>query len=388
MTQLDHRSAVGRTREIAQATISPAAHELDRAGIFPAKAMAALGEAGLLALNVPTSFDGSGLGPRAFAEVNAVLAEADPSVAMVYMMHVCASEVIVAGAKTTGSPVFQAALADMSRGKHLTTLAFSEAGSRSHFWAPLSRASRTTGGVVLNARKSWVTSAGAADSYVVTTLSPEAKSPTDSTLYLVPRSATGMRVAAPWDGLGLRATASSPMTLESVEVGDDRRLTEEGGGFAAKLNIVLPWFNLASATVSLGICRAAVAATVAHLKTSKFEHLGAVSLGEALPTLRQTLAQMQIETDGLAHRVDECVGALENPGPHTMLRVLEVKAAAGETAIRVTSDAMHACGGAAFSKHTSIERYFRDAHAGSVMAPTGDVLREFIGKSLLGIPLF
>jgi alkylation response protein AidB-like acyl-CoA dehydrogenase len=388
MTQLDHRSAVGRTREIAQATISPAAHELDRAGIFPAKAMAALGEAGLLALNVPTSFDGSGLGPRAFAEVNAVLAEADPSVAMVYMMHVCASEVIVAGAKTTRSPVFQAALADMSRGKHLTTLAFSEAGSRSHFWSPLSRASRTTSGIVLNARKSWVTSAGAADSYVVTTLSPEAKSPTDSTLYLVSRSATGMRVAAPWDGLGLRATASSPMTLESVEVGDDRRLTEEGGGFAAKLNIVLPWFNLASATVSLGICRAAVAATVAHLKTSKFEHLGAVSLGEALPTLRQTLAQMQIETDGLAHRVDECVGALENPGPHTMLRVLEVKAAAGETAIRVTSDAMHACGGAAFSKHTSIERYFRDAHAGSVMAPTGDVLREFIGKSLLGIPLF
>ena len=315
-------------------------------------------------------------------------AQADPSVAMIYMMHVCASEVIVAGAKTTRSAVFQTALAEMTRGKHLTTLAFSEAGSRSHFWAPLSRASRTAGGVLLSARKSWVTSAGSADSYVVTTLSSEAKNPTDSTLYLVPRSATGMRVAAPWDGLGLRATASSPMTLEGVEVGDDRRLTEEGGGFAAKLNIVLPWFNLASATVSLGICRAVVAATVAHLKTSKFEHLGNTSLGEALPTLRQTLAQMQIDTDGLAHRIDECVGALENPGPHTMLRVLEVKAAAGETAIRVTSDAMHACGGAAFSKHTSIERYFRDAHAGSVMAPTGDVLREFIGKSLLGIPLF
>jgi alkylation response protein AidB-like acyl-CoA dehydrogenase len=388
MTPPDYRKAVARTRDIAETTISKAAHDLDRAGSFPTRAMAELGEAGLLALNVPTSFGGAGLGPRAFAEVNAILAEADPSVAMVYMMHVCASEVIVAGAKTTRSPVQEAALADMSRGKHLTTLAFSEAGSRSHFWAPLSRASRTAGGVLLNAKKSWVTSAGVADSYVVTTLSPEAKGPTDSTLYLVPKSATGMRVAAPWDGLGLRATASSPMTLEAVEVGDDRRLTEEGGGFAAKLNVVLPWFNLASATVSLGICRAVVAATIAHLKTSKFEHLGNTSLGEALPTLRQTLAEMQIETDGLAHRIDECVGALENPGPHTMLRVLEVKAAAGETAIRVTSSAMHACGGAAFSKHTSIERYFRDAHAGSVMAPTVDVLREFIGKSLLGIPLF
>src|SRR5271169_2528976 len=52
------------------------------------------------------------------------------------------------------------------------------------------------------------------------------------------------------------------------------------------------------------------------------------------------------------------------------------------------SAAMRICGGAAFSKHLNIERLFRDAHAGAVMAPTGDVLREFIGKSLLGIPLF
>ena len=71
-----------------------------------------------------------------------------------------------------------------------------------------------------------------------------------------------------------------------------------------------------------------------------------------------------------------------------MLRVLEAKAAAGETAIRVTQEAMRTCGGAAFSRHTGIERYFRDAQAGAVMAPTVDVLRDFIGKALLGIPLF
>ena len=71
-----------------------------------------------------------------------------------------------------------------------------------------------------------------------------------------------------------------------------------------------------------------------------------------------------------------------------MLRVLESKAAAGDAAIRVTSDAMRVCGGAAFSGHTGIDRFFRDAHAGAVMAPTVDVLREFIGKALLGIPLF
>jgi alkylation response protein AidB-like acyl-CoA dehydrogenase len=304
---------------------------------------------------------------------------------MIYLMHMCAAAMIVAARPGAAvAPILQ----DIAAGRHLSTLAFSEAGSRSHFWAPVSRARRNGHGVLVSAKKSWVTSAAHAQSYVVSTQRPEATQTTDSTLYLLPAGTPGLRVSGPWDGMGLRATASSPMTIEAMEVSDDRRLTEEGGGFAAKLNVVLPWFNLASATVSLGICRAVVAATVAHLKTSKFEHLGNTSLGEALPTLRQTLAQMQIDTDGLAHRIDECVGALENPGPHTMLRVLEVKAAAGQTAIQVTSSAMHACGGAAFSKHTSIERYFRDAHAGSVMAPTVDVLREFIGKSLLGIPLF
>jgi alkylation response protein AidB-like acyl-CoA dehydrogenase len=49
---------------------------------------------------------------------------------------------------------------------------------------------------------------------------------------------------------------------------------------------------------------------------------------------------------------------------------------------------MRTCGGAAYSRHTGIERYFRDAHAGAVMAPTNDVLREFIAKSLLGMSLF
>jgi alkylation response protein AidB-like acyl-CoA dehydrogenase len=71
-----------------------------------------------------------------------------------------------------------------------------------------------------------------------------------------------------------------------------------------------------------------------------------------------------------------------------MLRVLETKAAAGDIAIGVTAAAMRTCGGAAFSKHTSVERLFRDAHAGAVMAPTGDVLRELIARSMLGMALF
>jgi alkylation response protein AidB-like acyl-CoA dehydrogenase len=381
---MERSTLIERAREVVARAVAPAATKHDAEGTFPAEAVKALGGAGLLGPMVPVDLGGAGLGPRAFADVTAILAEADASVAMIYVMHVMGTACIAAAPNAARHADL---LRRIASGEHLTTLAFSEKGSRSHFWAPVSRAQRKGTTTSITAFKSWVTSAGHADTYVVTTLAPDAAGATDATLYLVDANAPGVKVAAPWNGMGLRANASAPVTLEGVEVPDARRLTDEGAAFKAKLEVVLPLFNLGSAAVALGLCRGATRATVSHLKTAQFEHLGQ-TLGEALPTLRAQLATMQIATDQLAALIDDTVRALEEPGPATMLKVLEVKAAAGETAIEVTSLAMRTCGGAAFSKHTSVERFFRDAHAGAVMAPTADVLREFIGKALLDIPLF
>ena len=381
-----HDAAVSKAREIAHSVLAPSAGQNDTDGRFSTEAVQSLGESGLLGLLLSADLGGAGLGPRTFAGVTATLAEADASVAMVYIMHILATASISAarpGAAGAVTPI----LREIAAGRHLSTLAFSEAGSRSHFWAPVSRAQRNGDGVHISAQKSFVTSAGQVQSYVVSALAPEGAGPTDSTLYLVVAGTRGLSVAGSWDGLGLRANASAPIALDECHVPSDFQLTDDGGGFPAMLNVVLPMFNLGTSAVALGLCRAAVSQTTSHLKNAKFEHLGQ-SLGESLPTLRAQLATMQIETDGLSARIDDLIDHLENPRETTMLRVLESKAAAGEVVINVTSTAMRICGGAAFSKQLSLERLFRDAHAGAVMAPTGDVLREFIGKSLLGLPLF
>jgi alkylation response protein AidB-like acyl-CoA dehydrogenase len=381
---MTHEEAVSKAREIASRVLAPSAGENDKAGRFSTEAVQWLGESGLLGLLLPMDLGGAGLGPRTFADVTATLAEADASVAMVYLMHILGAATISAARPSAAlTPILQ----DIAAGHHLSTLAFSEAGSRSHFWAPISRAHRNGDGVRISAKKSWVTSAGHAQSYVVSALAPEGSGPTDSTLYLVTAGTRGLSVAGPWDGLGLRGNASAPILLDDCQVPSEFQLTDDGAGFPAMLNVVLPLFNLGTAAVALGLCRAAVSETTSHLKSAKFEHLGQ-GLGESLPTLRAQLAEMQIDTDGLSARIDDVIDHLEKPRETTMLRVLESKAAAGEVAISVTSAAMRVCGGSAFSKHLSIERLFRDAHAGAVMAPTGDVLREFIGKSLLGMPLF
>jgi alkylation response protein AidB-like acyl-CoA dehydrogenase len=381
---MDHQTALSKARRIAECVLAPAARQNDQEGRFSTEAVDALGQAGFLRLTLPTEFGGLGLGPRTFAAVTATLAEADASVAMVYLMHICAVGTIAAARQ--GAAVGQM-LNQIATGRHLSTLAFSESGSRSHFWTPVSRARRDGTGVRITAKKSFVTSAGYAHSYVASSLAPEGEGLTNSTLYLVPAGVRGLSVEGSWDGLGLRANASAPMMFDDCEVPYGLQLTDDGAGFQAMLEVVLPQFNLGAAAVGLGLCRAAVAATVAHLKSARFEHLGQ-SLGESLPTLRAQLAMMQIDTDGLSARVDDLVEHLERPREMTLLRVLETKAAAGDTAIVVTSTAMRICGGTAFSKRMIVERLFRDAHAEAVMAPTGDVLREFVARTVLGMPLF
>ncbi len=97
---------------------------------------------------------------------------------------------------------------------------------------------------------------------------------------------------------------------------------------------------------------------------------------------------MSIDLECTRSYVTQAAGRLIKPADDTVLHVLGVKAAANDAALRITDAAMRVCGGAAFSEHLQIDRYFRDARAGSVMAPTADVLYDLYGKAITGQPLF
>jgi alkylation response protein AidB-like acyl-CoA dehydrogenase len=205
-------------------------------------------------------------------------------------------------------------------------------------------------------------------------------------LYLVLGSDKGVGVSGPWNGLGLRGNASAPMRLEGVRVGPERALSAEGKGFDAMLGVVLPWFQIGSAAVSVGVAEAAVGATQRHLTAQRFEHLGSRLCD--LPNLRARLAQMRIETDKARAHLRATLDAVESGAPTAQLLVLQVKSQAADAAQAVTDLGMKACGGAAFSRHLGLERAFRDARAAGVMAPTTDVAHDFIGRALCGMDLF
>ena len=376
---------IARIREIVRSSIAPNAVETDANATFPKASIQALADAEFLGLTLPDDVGGMAQPPRVFTAIVEEIALACASTAMIYVMHISATQGIL-HSKTLADR--DRLLRDIASGKHLTTLAFSERGSRSQFWAPVSKltAKASGDGFTTTAIKSWITSASHASSYVSSVQKPGAKSPMEVTVYLAHPKAKGMEIGTGFNGLGLRGNDSVPVTFNNIDIAKSALMTEQGEGSTMMLEVLLPWFAIGTAAMANGLCRAAVGATAAHLSATGFEHTN--SQLRDLPNLRSRLADMSVRTEQsralLAHTVVE----MEAPTAMTPLYVLQSRLAAIEAAVDVTDLAMKACGGAAFSKHLGIERFFRDARAGWVMAPTADHLRDFIGRALTGLPLF
>ena len=168
-------------------------------------------EAGILGLTAGADVGGGGAGLRAAADVVERLAGACGSTAMVVLMHYAATA-------RASRPTARRRSARRSRaGRHLTTLAFSEAGSRSHFWAPLRARPPPAGD---GSRASTPTRAGSppraeADSYVWSSRPSPPSGPDDAVARAVRRRRARASPAG-FDGLGLRGNGSTPVTADGV----------------------------------------------------------------------------------------------------------------------------------------------------------------------------
>jgi alkylation response protein AidB-like acyl-CoA dehydrogenase len=367
--------------------IAADAQAVDAEGRFPRVAIGELARAGLLGVGLPQSLGGAGGGPLEFVEVVEQVAGACASTGMVYVMHVVGAQTLLAGAGEEGATGPQReALEAMAAGHHLTTLAYSERGSRGHFWAQVSHAVEDGDGLVVDADKTWATSAGHADSYVLAVGSPNTDDPLSTELYLVPADADGVTIPAHFDGLGMRGNASAPLRVRGLRLGAQQRLGDEASGFGLMMTATLPWFTLGSAACSVGIAAAALDAAIAHATRARLEHEDA-SLAQ-IPGVRARLAYARVRLRESRALLREVAAAVARDDPSAQEGVLAVKASAAEMAIEVTDLAMRVGGGAAYSKHGPLERHLRDARAAAVMAPTTELLHDFLGKAITGQELF
>ena len=359
---------------------------------FPRRNLELLGEHGFLALTVPEEYGGLGENHIAYSMTCETIARYGcASTAMCYVMHIGAVNAIMLRATDA---LVDKYIRPLNSGK-LGTLSYSDPETGSHFWYPISSgAERVNGNFKVNKKASWTTSAGFADFYVVQTTSPDFKGYDDLSVFVVDSSDIESRPST-WDALGLRGNQSGPLEVPGAEISSDQIVGPVGDGATSNDESVDPWFLIGSSSVWNGLALGAI--DIAKRHTTRKRHVDVGLRVADYPTIQDYVGEALMDTNASRLFVLSVAQALDNETdnntrklePGELARgnylhwVWQIKFIAAKNTAHVVDKMLHSCGGSAYKRDMELERYLRDAKAGWVMGPTNEVLRQFVGKSVL-----
>lgn len=367
------------------ATVKVNADRNDRESRFPRENLRALAEAGWTGVLNEPQFGGLGLGHLDFAEAAYRIGQADASTGLIYVMHVGAAQTINLFGNTDQKERWLKA----NNGGLLGTYSTSERATGGHWWYNLSEASRDGDDYRVNAEKSFTTSSGQADYYVVQTRTPGAKDQADIIFFIVDGKAEGIE-SRPWDALGVRANHSGAIRYSNVHVPQRDRLGAEGQGKEIIYDGVSPVYLIGLGAVWEGVARGALNAAIAH--TTSFVHKDRNKSLSDYQAIRQELGAAKVLVETLRPWRNELAGKLDalwragKPQSEILIPLTEFKVHAAEVANKVAATALTVTGGYGYHRGP-IERAYRDARAAVAMGPSNVIARDWIGKAVVGLPL-
>lgn len=380
---LSLNSVLALTDEIAREELAPRAEEVDSSGKWPEKSIRSLQEAGLGGLVISPDLGGHGHGLEGVAKVCEILGRHCASTAMCFGMHLVGSAVLAAKATPEQQEKY---LIPIARGEHLTTLSLSEPGTGSHFYIPEAQLTKNDEDYTLNGTKSFVTNGNQADSYVVSAVIPEPGALLGQfTCVVIPNQAEGIEWKHPWNGIGMRGNCSRNVELNNLHLSAEQLLGEHGDQIWYVFEVVTPYFINAMSGTYLGIAAAAVDEATDHLKSRTHSHSGA-SLSQQ-PVLQHRLGSLWSRVESTRQLIYSAAAKGDAGSDDSLLSLLSSKAEVSDCVVQVVNEVMTLMGGTAYAKNGKLSRHLRDARASHVMAPTTDLLKTWIGRVLLGVPL-
>ena len=370
-------------REIAQTITARHAESDDREARWPAETMRALADARLTGITAPRSAGGHEAGMLGLVAVSEILARESASAGLCFAMHAVGTAVIAAKATPAQHDGY---LVPIARGEHITTLALSEPGTGAFFFYPTTALARTDGGFTVDGTKSFVTNGSHADSFVVSTapLTEEGEEGQFNCV-LVDRDLPGIEWLDAWHGLGMRSNDSRTLRLNGTRLPDTHLLGAPGDQLWYMFEVVAPFFLMAMAGTYLGVAHSAFDEARAHVGTRRYAHSGEL-LGAA-PVVSHRLGEMWTRLEATRRLIYTAAAKGDAGAPDALVSILACKAAAGDAAVDIANEAMTLCGGSAYRDNSRVARMLRDARASHVMAPTTDMLKTWVGRALLNLPL-
>ncbi|MDR0511726.1 MAG: acyl-CoA/acyl-ACP dehydrogenase [Treponema sp.] len=365
-------------KKFAEEFIVPYSKESDEKAQFPKESFKKMGEHGYFKLLIPVERGGQGKNIRDHLDICMAFAESCPSVGLCYMMHnVALSNVLAYGKLALVDKVVK----DVIENNKVLALANSEFGTGTHFYKSEVTVKQDGDKTTFNGTKSMVTTAEYASYYATLTPSPAG----GLNNWLFPLDTPGLSFQmGKWDGLGMRGNVSCPMKLENATLDSSYQLGDEDSGMEQTFKVVAPLFVLGLAGVYTGICLEQFRVAKDYSISRVYPDGKALSHIETVQIHLGNIYNRAFASQAMAR---EAARAALDGEPDVLEKILSARIFASESAIECSRLAMRIGGGKAYNRHTSIERFLRDAYAGQIMAPSVDVLAIWLGKTVTGLPL-
>ncbi|HLL34297.1 MAG TPA: acyl-CoA dehydrogenase family protein [Streptomyces sp.] len=368
------RDLISLVRDIAQREIAPKAAEEEDAGRFPREIFTLLSESGLLGLPYGAEYGGGDQPYEVYLQVLEELAAARLTVGLGVSVHTLASY----APATYGTKEQQVEhLPAMLGGGLLGAYCLSEPSSGSDAASLRTRAVREGRDWVITGTKAWITHGGVADFYTVMARTGE-EGPRGITAFLVPGDAEGLSAAAPEKKMGMKGSPTAQVHFDGVRVGDDRRIGEEGQGFAIALS-ALDSGRLGIAACAIGLAQAALDTAVEYAQ-------GRRQFGRPIADfqgLRFMLADMATQIEA-GRALYLAAARLKDAGRPYAKQAAMAKLHCTDTAMRVTTDAVQVLGGYGYTADFPVERYMREAKVLQIVEGTNQIQRMVVARHLIG----
>ena len=362
-------------REFAEAQIGPHVREMDEQAKIPRELVNRLFELGVMAIEIPENYGGSG--GTFFHAVLAVeeLSRVDPSVGVLVDVQ---NTLVINALLRWGHDDLKRRYLPRLASSTVGAYALSEAGSGSDAFALTTSARRDREGFILNGRKLWITNGNEADLFIVFATIDSSAGYRGITAFLVERGFDGFSVGKKEDKLGIRASSTCELILEDCYVHEGNILGEPGKGYKTAIE-TLNEGRIGIGAQMIGLAKGALQHAIAYTKERR-------QFGKAIAdfqAVQHQLARAAVDVEAATLAVYNAA-RLREAGRPFLTEAAICKILSSEVAERVTSLAVNLFGGNGFVKDYPVEKLYRDAKIGQIYEGTSNLQLQTIAKQILG----
>jgi acyl-CoA dehydrogenase len=359
--------------EFAEKEIRPKAAEYDEHQTHPADVIAKAHKVGLMNPHVPEELGGAGLGSIEGAILGEELCWGCSGIATAIVANILgALPMLIAGTEEQQREWLPPLLEEPI----LCSFALTEPNAGSDVSGIRTTAVRHGDEYVLNGSKMFITNAGQASWFVVFASTDKEAGHRGLTAFIVPRDFDGVTIEKHLDKMGQRATDTSAIAFQDVEVPAANRLGEEGHGFKIAMQ-TLDHTRPGTAAGAVGVARAAFEYAVEYSR-ERVQFGQPIAMNQGVNFL---VADMAAEIEAARLLTWQAAWLLDR-GDRATLQSSYAKRFAADTAMKVTTDAVQIFGGYGYIKEYPVEKLMRDAKLFQIYEGTSQIQRLVIAREI------